>query len=131
MISIDNISTTIKNAFSSFRNPATVLPAILMICSLAKRPGLSTLLSAANVITNQSKFGAPTGKLPDGTENMMNGLIAVIIDEVFRAIREDANIQIALAPGDITIQATGANAGGPVTVVGTNINPVHGVGVLQ
>jgi ABC-type nitrate/sulfonate/bicarbonate transport system substrate-binding protein len=50
---------------------------------------------------------------------------------MIRAIKEDANIQMALPPGAITINATGGNAGGPVTVVGTNITSSSGVGLIQ
>lgn len=127
MISIPVINQAIQKAFTNILKPANKIPSILMICSLLKRPGLSCLKSAANIIANQAKFGAPTGNAPDGSANMMNGLIDIITCEIFRALREDANIQLAIAPKAITVQTTGANAAGSVVSVGFNILPVSGV----
>lgn len=130
-MNLSSVTSAIKATFNQYRKPAAVIPAVLMVCSLFKRPGLSTLTTAANVISRQSEFGAPTGELPDGTQNMINCLIKIIVEEVFKAIREEANIQIAIPIGGITIQAQGANAGGHVVVVGSNITHVHGCAVLQ
>lgn len=130
-MTIKEISEVIKRVFDKPLKPANAIPAILMICSLMKRSGLSVMRSSAKIITDQSKFGAPTGALPDGSENKMNALINVIVDEVYRALREDANIQVAIAPNAITVQTNGANAAGPVVSVGFNILPVKGVAVIQ
>ena len=132
MINIQTITESLKNVFNnSLRNPATLISPIIMLCALTKRPGLSCIMSTANVIQDLAKEGIPTGELPDGSPNLMNKMVNKIICETYRALKEDANIQIGVAPGSITISATGANAGGPVTVVGTNINGSGGVGLLQ
>ena len=127
MITIPVINQAVQRAFNAMLKPASAIPSILMICSLLKRPGLSVLKSTATIIVNRAKFGAPTGNLPDGSANMVNGLINVIVDEVYRAIREDAKITLAIAPKGITVQTTGANAADSVISVGFNILPVSGV----
>ena len=117
-----SISKQIQNFFKSLRSPANTLPAILMACSLMKRPGLSCISSSAAIISSQSGFGAPTtAKFEDGTPNMMNQLINSVICEVYRAIREDMNIQVVIPAGSVTTVGTGANAGGPVVVTSTNL----------
>lgn len=130
-MNISQICSAVQNTFKVQLKAANIIPSILLICSLLKRPGLSTLSSTATIITNQAKFGAPTGKLPDGTENMMNGLINIIVDEVFRALREDANIQVAIPVGGVTVQVQGSSAAGPVICLGSNILPVSGHAVIQ
>lgn len=130
-MTIKTICDAIKQSFKNSLQPANIIPSILLICSLAKRSGLSCMMSTATVITNQSKFGAPSGPLPDGSSNMMNGLINIIISEVFRALREDAAISVAIPPGAITVQTTGANSAGSVVSVGSNILPASGVAVIQ
>ena len=127
MISIPVINQAIQRAFTNILKPAQAIPSILMICSLLKRPGLSVLKSTATIIANQAKFGAPTGNLPTGEANMMNGLINIIVDEVYRSLREDAKITLAIAPKSITVQTTGSNSGGPMVSIGANILPVSGV----
>ena len=132
MIGISQVTGAIKNSLSnSFRSPATVISAIIMLCAMVRRPGLSCALSSSNVIQNMAKHGMPTGPLPDGSPNLMNMMVTDIICETFRAIKEDANIQIALPPGALDIQVAGGNGGGPVECVGTNVKPGSGVGLMQ
>lgn len=121
-MNIKTICDSIKNLFNTIRPAAPLFPAIIMACSLAKRPGLSVILSASNIIRKQAEFGAPTEQAPDGQPNMMNALIVEIVDEVYRALREDANIQVSLAPGSVLSLGTGASPSGPVTVQCSSIN---------
>lgn len=108
MIGIENIANSIKNLFdTTLRKPASIIPGIIMLCSLARRPGLSCLVSFGNIIQELEKQGMPTDVLPDGTPNMMNKMVKSVVCEVFRAIKEDANIQVAIAPGSVNIVATG------------------------
>lgn len=132
MLGIESVTNAIRDLFNNkLRKAANVIPGIIMLCSLAKRPGLSTLISFGNIIQEISKEGIPTEPLPDGTPNMMNKMIHAVIKETFRALKEDANIQVAIAPGSINVVATGGNAGGPVTVTGPNINIATGNALLQ
>ena len=131
MISITDITKAFQNTFSSLRKPANVFSTIILLCAMTKRPGLSCIVSTSNIIQDIAKRGCPTGQLPDGSPNLMNELVSSIVCEIFRAIKEDANIQIALPPNGLTIQANGSNAGGLVTCIGTNITPCGGVGLMQ
>lgn len=107
------------------------IPAIVMLCSLAKRPGLSTIMSVINIVQAIKQKGIPTEANPDGTPNLVVQLTYHIVDEIFRAIREDANGQTATAPMAINIQAEGGNAGGPVVVTGGNILPFKSVTMIS
>lgn len=132
MLSTNGIIKSISDIFSQkMRSPAKLISGIIMICGLARRPGLSCVLSTGNIIQSLSKSGIPTDNLPDGTPNLMNQLVAATVCEVFRALKEDANIQIAIEPGSINVVATGGNAGGPVTCTGPNINFATGKGLVQ
>lgn len=108
MIGIQNITDSIKKLFdTTLRKPANIIPGIIMLCSLSKRPGLSALISFSNIIQDLAKQGIPTEPNPDGTPNLMNKMIYSIVKETYRAIKEDANVQVAIAPGSINIVATG------------------------
>lgn len=131
IMGINQIGQSFKNLFSSLRKPATVIPSIIMLCAMVRRPGLSCMVSTSNVLQDIAKRGCPTEPLPDGSPNLMNELVSSMVCEIFRALKEDSNIQIALAPGAFTINATGGNAGGPVNVMGTNITSASGVGLMQ
>lgn len=131
MIGIKEIAQTFEGTLSALRKPANVISTIIMLCALVKRPGLSCMMSTSNILQNIAKQGCPTGPMPDGSPNLMNAAISEIVCEIFRALKEDANIQIGIPPGSLTINANGGNAGGPVTCVGTNIMPGNGVGLIQ
>lgn len=128
---LEEITSSLKTLLHGMRAPAQTISAVIMLCSLARRPGLSCMLSTSKIISELAKKGIPTGKLADGTANLMNEVVGSVVCEVFRAFKEDANLQIAIPPAALTIQVNGANSGGPVSSVGTNITSGKGVGLIQ
>lgn len=130
-MTISDISNSIKALFDITRQPAPQIPGMLMAIGCTQKPGLSSIVSTGNIVKVLNKHDIPTDSLPDGTENKTVALVIAIVDEVFRAIREDANIQVAHTPGAITVLSTGANAGGPVVTQGININFSKGQAIVQ
>ncbi len=128
---ITQILNSVKNALSQMRPPANLIPGIFLVCSMVKRPGLSVMVSTANIIKYLGEHGIDTGPNPDGTENKTNVLVAGIVNEIYRAVRFDANVQVGFGPGSMSITASGGNAGGPVVVEGTNTNFPTGVANIQ
>lgn len=129
MSAITRIVDTINGVLEKARTPIIPIPAILLLCSVFKRPGLSPMMMASRIIKRQSEFGANTGVLPNGESNMMNSLISVICEEVVREVQTNCVIESVVAPGTIFITGEGANAGGPVVITGTNTNPVKATGL--
>lgn len=132
MLGIETVTNAIKNAFeTTMREPAKIIPGIIMLCSLAKRPGLSALVSFANITQELSNNGIPTDPLPDGSPNLMLKFLYATVNEVYRALKEDANIQIVTPPGATKVMVSGGNAGGPFVAYGQNVTLATGQGVLQ
>lgn len=125
---VQNISSFIQNKMSI---PLIPVPAIMLICSTIKRPGLSPMLIASRIITRQQDFGAPVGVNIDGSPNMMNQLFYVIADEIVTALKMEGKVEVAIPPGGITTIGTGANAGGPVIVTSNNVTPISGNGIMR
>ena len=130
-MNISDISNSIKSLFDMTRQPAPEIPGMLMAVGCTQKPGLSTVVSTGNIAKALSKHGIPTDPLPDGTENKTVSLVIAIVEEVYRAIKEDANIQVAHMPGAISILANGSNSAGPVVSQGVNINFSKGYAVVQ
>lgn len=128
-MTIESISNSIRNLFTQVRKPVKILSQALILCSALKRPGMSTVLSVANIVKDLNKFGIPTGPMPDGSPNLTVAMVYAVVNEVQRSIREDMVIQIAMNPGSISFVGQGANAAGPVTVTGVNVNSGIGVGI--
>jgi len=126
---LQKIINSIMGLLEKARAPFTPIPAIILACGVFKRPGLSPMMIAANVIKRQSEFGAPTGPLPDGSSNMMNSLIYVMVDEVVKEFQRNCVIESVVPAGTMVITGMGANAGGPVSITATNTLPVKVIGI--
>jgi hypothetical protein len=131
MSGIQKIINSINNLITKARIPIVPIPAILLLSSVFTRPGASAMVAASNVIRRQSEFGAPTGKLPSGDSNKMNQFIYINMEETMKELRENAVIEAVVPPNSIVITAYGGNAGGPITVTGSNILPVKVTGILR
>lgn len=130
-MNISDITTQIKSLFDISRQPAPEIPGMLMAVGCKQKPGLSSKISLGNIVRILDQHEIPTDPLPDGTENKTVQVVLAIVDEIYRAIKEDANIQVAHEPGAITIMASGANSGGPVVSQGININFSKGQAIIQ
>ena len=89
------------------------------MCSLLKRPGLSTIVSVANIVKDLNMLGIPTGPNPDGSPNLTVASTYAITKEIFRALRLDAVVQVGGGPMTWDIQVgnlkgTNVNSGGPM-----------------
>lgn len=121
----------ILSVIEKVRVPFTYIPATILVCSAIKRPGLSAMVIASNIIRRQSEAGAPCGPSADGSANIAEAMERIRVEEMVKALKMDARIQIGVPIGGIQIMATGGNAGGPIEVTGFNINNAHGDGVVN
>ena len=68
---------------------------------------------------------------PDGTANLINQYTYNVVKCMVDAIKNDASVQVAIPQQSLLIQATGGNAGGPVTCIGSNLLDSIGNGIMQ
>ena len=121
-MSIKQICQTINNYFSNVRAPFPQLSRILLVCSMIRRPGLSTIQSVANITKDLNKLGIPTGSMPDGSPNLTVAFTFANTKEIYRAVRKDASIQLGFLPFSMMVTAAGGNAGGPLVAQGGNVS---------
>ena len=129
MSGIEKIVKSVNSLLDKARTPVIPIPAVLLMSSVFKRPGMSPMIIASNVIKRQSEFGGPTGVLPDGANNMMNSLIYILSDEIIKEIRNNCVVESVIPPGTISIKGFGANAGGPVVTEGVNLSAIKVTGI--
>lgn len=129
-MSIESICNSISNVLEKARAPIATIPAILLICSAIKRPGLSAMMIASRIIKRQSEAGAPFGAAADGSANVAEAMERIRVEEMVNALKMESRVQIGIPIGGVQIMATGANSGGPVVVNGFNINMPHGDGIV-
>lgn len=127
----DKIIEKITKSLKGIKTPAQVLPPFLLKCVSATRPGLSVYRTVTNIIEDNAKCGIPTGKNPDGTDNLINQYTYNIVNNIFKAMKNDAMVQSSIGSNTVMVQAMGGNAGGPVTCTGYNILDVITKGIIQ
>ena len=130
MESIMSICDLVLGAVENVRIPATLLPSPLLYTGSLCKPGISPMLVASKIISRQSEAGAPYGPMADGSANVAEAMEVIRVEEIIKAIHDDGQIQVSIPPGGIMVMGAGANAGGPVSITGTNTNFVSGIGTL-
>ena len=130
-MTIQTICDTISKLITTARKPLSLIPSAILVCSAINRPGLSAMLIASNIIRRQSEAGAPFGPAADGGANIAEAMERIRVEELVKALKMDSLIQIGIPIGGIQFTGTGANAGGPVVITGTNTNVPSGVGILR
>ena len=115
--SISNIIQLVLASFKMPQEPVTPLPPPLIMIGGGNRSGMSSKQLASRVISRQSEGGAPVGDVWGDGENVMEGIVTIICEEVVNMIQTEAKVDVVVPPG-ISLTAVGGNAGGPVTVQG-------------
>lgn len=114
---------------SSIGGPPPV-PAPLIMVGVPRRSGLSPTKIASNIIARKSEAGLPVGALPSGAVASDEIMERIRIEEIVKALQQDAVISVAIPPG-ITITAAGISPAGPVTVAGSTILITKAYGIIQ
>ncbi len=100
------------------------------ILSEKVRPGLNAEVLANSIVSRFKEIGIPSGPLANGAQNVMEAFVVVLCEEIIDAIQNDMRVDIGIFPGG-TVNANGANAGGPVAAVGTTITAQEGIGIAR
>lgn len=125
---IESLSSFIQNKLSI---PLIPIPAIMLVCSTIKRPGLSPTLITSRIINEMGEKDAHIGVNIDGSPNIMNQMYFVIVDQLVKALKLEGKVEVAIPAGAITSLGFGANAGGAIEIVSENIGAVSGRGIIR
>jgi len=130
-MNIKNLLETVNTALDAARQPANVLVGFLIYATAVHRPGISKLKITSDIIADNASLGINTGQMPDGTDNVVNQFVANVVEKVVDTLKDDAMVECVIPTGSVIVTAKGANAGGPVVAVGTNINNAKGYGIIR
>lgn len=130
-MNIKNLLEAVNTALDAARQPANVLVGFLIYATAVHRPGISKLKITSDIIADNASLGINTGQMPDGTDNVVNQFVANVVEKVVDTLKDDAMVECVIPTGSVIVTAKGANAGGPVVAVGTNINNAKGYGIIR
>lgn len=123
----------LKSIIGVFKIPDVPAPPIppYIILKSSLNAGLSARKTASNIIARQSEAGAPFGPMPSGADNISEKMEQIRVEEIIKALQEDARITVVIPPG-ILVNGTAISPVGPLPVVGATVTPFHqGYGVIQ
>jgi hypothetical protein len=122
----DLFMTFITDSFDFIRNLTT----FEILAQKQFRSGLNADNLATNIMKRFKEAGIPSGPLVNGAPNVMEAFTVIIAEEIVDAIQNQMRVDVAIFPGG-TVQATGANGGGPLVALGATVNAQSGVGVAR
>jgi hypothetical protein len=128
---IRTIIDTTNSVLDVIRKPVLKLAAFLIYATATRRPGLSKITITSDIISDNAPLGINTWQMPDVTENVVNQFVANVVEKVVNSLKDDALVECVIPTGSVIVNATGANAGGPIEAVGTNINNAKGYGIIR
>ena len=128
---IKNVLELTDSALDVVRKPANTLVGFMIYATAVQRPGISKLKITSDIIADNATLGINTGQMPDGTDNVVNQFVANVVEKVVDTLKDDAMVECVIPIGSVIVTAKGANAGGPVVAVGTNINDAKGYGIIR
>lgn len=94
------------------------------------RPGMSSEILTASITSRFNEIGIPNGPLEGGKPNVMENYTKVMSEEIVNSIQNDMRVDVAVDPG-MSVQASGANGGGPLVAVGASTAPHTAVGIAR
>jgi hypothetical protein len=100
------------------------------ILAQKSRSGLNAEVLANSIVSRFKEIGIPSGPLVNGAQNVMETFVVVLCEEIIDALQNDMRVDLGIFPGG-TVNANGANTGGPVACVGTTITAQEGVGIAR
>jgi len=109
---------------------APAIPTPIILIGVPARPGLSPIKIASRIIARKSEAGLPVGALPSGGVSPDELMERIRIEEIVKALQQDAVISVAI-PAGIALTAQGISPTGPVSVFGSTIMFSRGYGVIQ
>lgn len=128
-INVKQICNAVDALVDKARPPMESLPATIVAAGAQCMPGLSKMEIISKVINRLPEAGIPNTENTDGSANLINSLVKIIVEEIVDAIRLSTRVQGGIMPFGIQIFGTGTNAGGPFTFTGYNINAIKVDGI--
>ena len=129
MGTIGTIAALIKNAFVP-PTPLKPIPPGLILYGTKFRTGLSAIDIASKIIERKKEIGIDIGPLPSGSKNVDLQMEVIRVEEILKALLTGAVVEIDIPPG-IQLTASGANAGGPIQVIGATTQLLRCKGIIR
>lgn len=129
-MNLSKLNAFIEKQLASAKKAFAKLPGILLCCAAIQRGGASSLMTTVNIIKRLPEAGIDNGVNADGTPNATAMLVRIIVEEVFKELRDNCSVQVSFLPGAIKFLGSVTTNSGTFIVNGSNSNAPEGGGIL-
>lgn len=131
MGSINFVIDSITALFSTAQTPLTPLPPPLLLFGAELRPGIDADTVCARIISRQHQAGLIEGDQFADQDSTTQRLERIRMEEIVFALKNEAKVEVAIAPG-ISVYTVGVgNLGMPVVSVGETTSLTTASGVIR
>ena len=121
-MNISSLISIVSEALGKVRIGLQHIPGILLVCTCTRRPGFSSILTSAKVYADMQD---------NDNDEIVKQFVFNVVDKIKRNIQDDGVCFVAIPPGELRVQLVGGNAGGPITLLGSNKNYVFAWAIIR
>lgn len=121
---ISGLISIISEGLERVRIKLQQIPAILLLCTCTRRSGLSSIIMSA-------KIYADMNYAQNENDEIVKQFVFNVIDKIKQNIHDDGVCFVIIPPGELRVELSGGNAGGPVVLDGSNTNFVFAWGIIR
>lgn len=114
---ISSLISVITTAMDKARVTLSKIPALLLLCTCTRRPGFSSIIASAKIYADMTYA-------QNENDEIVKEFVYNVVNRIKENIQDDGVCFVAIPPGELKFQLTGANAGGPLILDGKNVNYV-------
>ena len=123
-MSISTLTSLVTGALDKIKVPLTKISGIFLNCTCSRRPGFSSVITSAKVYADMAYAD-------NENDEIVKGFVYNLINRIKMNIQDDGVCFVAIPPGELDLQLTGGNAGGPLILKGTNKNYVFTYAIIR
>ncbi len=116
-MNIASLISIVSGVLDKVRITLTQIPALLLLCTCSRRPGLSSVIMSAKIYADMTYA-------QNEYNDVVEAFVFNLVNRIKLAIQNDGVCFVAIPPGELKFQLTGGNAGGPFVLDGKNMNYV-------
>ena len=121
-MNIRGLLDTLSSAVDRSRRAIQKLPGLFFVCTCSRRPGFSSILTSAAVYAGMDQ---------NENDEILKKFIYNLIDKIKKNIQDDGVCFVIIPPLELKFNLTGANAGGPIVLQGSNNNYVFTYAIIR
>lgn len=125
---LNSLISEVSLKLNGIRKAFPEIPALLLICDIKNRSGLSAISLGMGIISRLTEIGIPNGVNADGSPNLINKYTMLIAEEVVKEVKAHGLSLTVIEPGKIKIEGTITPSPTGGAFIGTNTNLVEGKG---